>query len=181
VIAYLDVVKLDPAGYLGGVLVVDEFGLPLEFRHTVALRPTRLQSTLYGEALDRYLRAAVITTRLLDDLEQRPEVVLVSDPVLAIGGDELPVAHMEASGLEASGPVGTFKGVDGASAGFTLQLRQGVSPTRFVTRAGQKKHRAMADAILAVAETMDVSEPPARVRAALRLLAAGESGEQRAA
>jgi hypothetical protein len=181
VIGYLDVQRLDPAGYLGGVLVVDEFGLPLEFRHTLALRPSRLQTTLYGDALDRYLRAAVITTRLLDDLERKPAVVLVTDPLLAIGGDELPVAHMEPSGLEPSGPVGTFKVVDGASAGFTLQLRGGDPPVRFITRAVPSMFRGMADAVLAVAETMDVSEPPARVRAALRLIAAGESPAAQAA
>ena len=180
-IAYLDVLKLDPAGYLGGVLVVDEFGLPLEFRHTVALRPSRLQTTLYGDALDRYLRAAVITTRLLDDLERAPAVVLVTDPLLAIGGDELPVANMEASGLEPSGPVGTFREVDGASAGFTLQLRSSDPPVRFITRADVSCYRAMSEAILSVAETMDVSEPPARVRAALRLIAVGESQAAQAA
>jgi hypothetical protein len=181
VIAYLDVLRLDPAGYLGGILVVDEFGLPLEFRHTVALRPSRLQTTLYGEALDRYLRAAVITTRLLDDLERAPAVVLVTDPLLAIGGDELPVAHMEVSGLEPSGPVGTFREVDGASAGFTLQLRGSDPPVRFITRADPSRYRAMSDAILNVAETMDVGEPPARVRAALRLISVGESAAAQAA
>jgi hypothetical protein len=180
VIAYLDVQRLDPAGYLGGILVVDEFGLPLEFRHTLALRPSRLQTTLYGDALDRYLRAAVITTRLLDDLERRPAVVLVSDPLLAIGGDELPVAHMEASGLEPSGPVGTYRVIDGVSAGFALQLRPGVPPVRFVTKAAPSTYRSLADAVLEVAETMDVSEPPARVRAALRLLAVGENAAQAA-
>ena len=179
-IAYLDVQRLDPAGYLGGILVVDEFGLPLEFRHTLALRPSRLQTTLYGEALDRYLRAAVITTRLLDDLEQRPAVVLVSDSILAIGGDALPVAHMEASGLEPSGPVGTYRALDSVSPGFTLQLRPGDPPVRFVTKADPSCYRAMADAVLHVAETMDVSEPPARVRAALRLIAVGDSAAQAA-
>jgi hypothetical protein len=181
VIAYLDVQRLDPAGYLGGILVVDEFGLPLEFRHTVALRPSRLQTTLYGEALDRYLRAAVITTRLLDDLERSPGVVLVTDPLLAIGGDDVPVAHMEPSGLEPSGPIGTFRPVEGASAGFTLQLRAGDPPVRFITRADASLHRSMADAVVEAGETMDVSEPPARVRAALRLIAAGESTAAQAA
>jgi hypothetical protein len=181
VIAYLDVLRLDPAGYLGGVLVVDEFGLPLEFRHTVALRPSRLQTTLYGDALDRYLRAAVITTRLLDDLERSPGVVLVTDPLLAIGGDDAPVAHMEPSGLEPSGPIGTFRPVEGASAGFTLQLRAGDPPVRFITRADASLHRSMADAVVDAAETMDVSEPPVRVRAALRLIAAGESTAAQAA
>ncbi|MEO9174335.1 MAG: hypothetical protein ABI317_02390 [Gaiellales bacterium] len=179
-IAYLDVQRLDPAGYLGGILVVDEFGLPLEFRHTLALRPSRLQTTLYGDALDRYLRAAVITTRLLDDLERRPAVVLVCDPLLAIGGDALPVAHMEPSGLEPSGPVGTFRAFDGVSPGFTLQLRPGDPPVRFVTKAAPSCFRSLADAVLEVAETMDVSEPPARVRAALRLIAVGESAAQAA-
>ena len=174
-IAYLDVLRLDAAGYLGGILVVDEFGLPLEFRHTLALKPSRLQTTLYGDALDRYLRAAVITTRLLDDLEHAPGVVLVTDPILAIGGDARPVAHMEASGLEPTGPVGTFREVDGASAGFTLQLRPGVAPTRFISKASTGIHRALADAVLEASETMDVAEPPARVRAALRLIAVGDS------
>ena len=39
-IAYLDVEQLEPGGYFGGILVVDEFGLPVEFRHTLPVRPT---------------------------------------------------------------------------------------------------------------------------------------------
>jgi hypothetical protein len=39
----------------------------------------------------------------------------------------------------------------------------------------------MADGVIAAAETMDVSEPPVRVRAALRLIAAGESTAAQAA
>ena len=41
VIGYLDVQRLEPLGYLGGVLVADEFGLPLEFRHTLRAAPDR--------------------------------------------------------------------------------------------------------------------------------------------
>jgi hypothetical protein len=88
---------------------------------------------------------------------------------------------MEASGLEPSGPVGTFREVEGASAGFALQLRASDPPVRFISRADPSTYRSMTEAILRVAETMDVSEPPARVRAALRLIAVGENAAQQAA
>jgi len=115
VIGYLDVQQFGPAGYLGGLLVVDDFGLPAEFRHTLALQPTKLQRTLYGDALDRYLRAAVIAVRLLDDLDSKPGVVLTPDPILAVGGDALPVAAFERSGVGPIGPAGTLQPFDGAN------------------------------------------------------------------
>jgi hypothetical protein len=173
-IGYLDVQAFDAAGYLGGVLVVDEFGLPVEFRHSIALRPTKLQRTLYGESLDRYLRAAVIAVRLLDDLESKPGVILTSDPVLAVGGEEPPIAAWERTGVAALGAAGTLQPFEGASPGFLLQLRAGDPPLRLVTKADPSAYRAMADAVLEAAETMDVTEPPARVRAALALLAVDE-------
>jgi hypothetical protein len=71
--------------------------------------------------------------------------------------------------------------VEGASAGFTLQLRASDPPVRFITRVDPSRYRAMTDAIVRVAETMDISEPPARVRAALRLIAVGESAAAQAA
>src|SRR5436305_14763739 len=52
-IGYLAVTAQEPLGYLGGVLVADEYGLPVEFRHTLPVRPTKLQRALYGSALDR--------------------------------------------------------------------------------------------------------------------------------
>ena len=171
-IGYLDVVQFDSSNYLGGLLVVDEFGLPIEFRHSLALRPTPLQRTLYGDALDRYLRAAVIAVRLLEDLESRPDVVLVTDAMLAIGGETPPVAQFERSGVAALGPRGTLRDLDGAQPGFLLQLRDGDPPWRFVTKGGDRA--SMAEAVAAAAETFDISEPPARVRAALALLAVDE-------
>ena len=59
-IGYLDVELHEPLGYLGGILVADEFGLPVEFRHTLPVRPTKLHRAIYGDALDRYVRAVVI-------------------------------------------------------------------------------------------------------------------------
>ena len=154
--------------------MVDDFGLPVEFRHTLALQPTKLQETLYGDALDRYLRAAVIAVRLLDDLDARPGVVLTSDPILAVGGDALPVAAFERSGVGPIGPAGSLQAFDGASPGFVLQPARRRGPAAADLEGLPACYQDMADAVLEAAETMDISEPPARVRAALTLIAAGE-------
>ena len=109
--------------------------------------------------------------------------MLVTDPLLAIGGDDAPVAHMEPSGRRAGRPARHVPSRSRARApGFLLQLRAGEPPLRFVTAAPTPScTAAMADGVSRRAETMDVSEPTERVRAALALIAAGESTAAQAA
>ena len=42
-------------GYLGGYLVVNGWGRPLEFRLTSAVQPNRVQQILYGGTLEPYV------------------------------------------------------------------------------------------------------------------------------
>ena len=172
-IGYLAVELHEPLGYVGGALVVDEFGLPLEFRHTLPVRPTKLQRALYGDALDRYLRTVVVARRLLESLEYAPAVVLVADPVLVLDA-EPPVAHLTLPGVEPIGAPGAVEAFSGATDGFLLQLRAGEAPVRLVTAAQPHTFGEMAGALARAAETMDLQEPLGRVATGLRLIAAGE-------
>jgi hypothetical protein len=173
VIGYLAVILQEPTGYLGGVLVADDFGLPLEFRHTMPVRPTKLQRALYGSSLDRYLRSAVITRRLIEGIEHEPAVVLVDDPVL-IGPGEPPLAHASASGVDPVGPVGHVEPFGGAAAGFLLQVRADEAPLRLVTEAPPHVYGDMGGALCRAAQTMDIAEPMQRVRSGLQMIAAGD-------
>jgi hypothetical protein len=56
----------DVQGYLGGYLVTNGWGRPLEFRLTTAVQPGRVHQILYGETLDRYLCADLIGKALFD-------------------------------------------------------------------------------------------------------------------
>ena len=172
-IGYLEVVLAEPLGYVGGVLVADAFGLPLEFRHTMPVRPTKLQRALYGSALDRYLRSVVITQRLLSGLEHDPAIVLVGDATL-VGDAPLPIGHLTDSGVDPVGRVGTVEPFSGAAPGFLLQLRADEAPARIVTAAPVHLYRDLGAALCEAAETMDLLEPLARVRAAITLIAAGD-------
>ena len=68
------VVRADDGGtYVGGLMVTDASGLPVDFRYTDPVTPTRLQRALYGAVLDRYLRSEVVLRTLLDALERAAE------------------------------------------------------------------------------------------------------------
>ena len=47
----------DPTGTLGGLLVTNAWGRPLEFRLTSAVQPNRVQAILYGAALPGFWQA----------------------------------------------------------------------------------------------------------------------------
>ncbi len=53
-------------GYLGGYLVVNGWGRPLEFRLTSAVQPNRVQQILYGGTLEPYICADLIGKTLVE-------------------------------------------------------------------------------------------------------------------
>jgi hypothetical protein len=56
----------EPSGYLGGYLVTNTWGRPLEFRLSTAVQPNRVQQILYGGTLEPYICADLIGKTLLD-------------------------------------------------------------------------------------------------------------------
>jgi hypothetical protein len=53
-------------GYLGGYLVVNGWGRPLEFRLTSAVQPNRVQQILYGGTLEPFICADLIGKTLVE-------------------------------------------------------------------------------------------------------------------
>jgi hypothetical protein len=74
----------DPGGWLGGYLVTNGWGRPLEFRLTTAVQPNRVQQVLYGPTLMEYLHADLIGKALVEKTAIKPELV-VTDAIEALG------------------------------------------------------------------------------------------------
>jgi hypothetical protein len=53
-------------GYVGGYLVTNQWGRPLEFRLSTAVQPNRVQQILYGGTLQAYICADLIGKTLVD-------------------------------------------------------------------------------------------------------------------
>ncbi|SRR5581483_1100626 len=66
----------------GAFLLTDTDTKPLEFRCTNPIRPTSLQSVLYGQMLQRHIMVELIGLPLVNSLKQPPSIILVQDPDL---------------------------------------------------------------------------------------------------
>lgn len=90
-IAYVDISAFDDGSVRGGVLVTDIESRPYEFRVTSPIKPTRLQTMLYGKSLVDYMYGELICLPLLQAVKEnitlavcRDEHLLVARPNLSI-------------------------------------------------------------------------------------------------
>ena len=70
----------EPTGYLGGYLVTNSWGRPLEFRLSTAVQPNKVQQILYAGTLTEYLCADLIGRTLVEKTSS-PAHLLVTDSV----------------------------------------------------------------------------------------------------
>src|SRR5437870_9020717 len=83
-IGFLTIVENVELGLLGGYLLLNAAGRPLEFHCTAPLKPTRTQEILYGPTLKPYLYGEQIGRTLLTKSKATPILVCTdSEAVLA--------------------------------------------------------------------------------------------------
>ncbi len=63
----------------GAFLLSDEETRPLEFRCTNPIRPTQLQTVLYGDTLEEYILVELIGQPLVKGASDSPDLVLVNE------------------------------------------------------------------------------------------------------
>ena len=66
----------ESGGYLGGYLVTNLWGRPLEFRLSTAVQPNRVQQILYAQTLAGYVCGEVIGKALYDKTATPTQVIL---------------------------------------------------------------------------------------------------------
>jgi hypothetical protein len=66
----------EPTGYLGGYLVTNQWGRPLEFRLSTAVQPNRIQHILYSGTLQPYICADLIGKTLVDKTGTSVQLIL---------------------------------------------------------------------------------------------------------
>lgn len=171
-LAYFVALK-EGASYLGGLLLTDTSGIPLDFRYTEPITPTKLQAVLYGKALEPHLKEEVIQKALLKELKALPDLFVLPPAELVGGwaGDvKCPVLAVQKTQELALARVGEVFRVSPRE--VLVQLAEGAAPLRviFASAVDLATQDAAAQKLLEAGYHMDLAEPLERVTAALQAL-----------
>jgi hypothetical protein len=158
--------------YLGAALVVDSRGVPVDFRYTEPLRPTKIERILYGGALEVYLREDVIVKSLAEAVEAKPAIWIVRDPELLAAvrrHGKVLAASLEGTSNSPLDRVGQVE-MQGELE-FLLQVDPISSPLRVtVTKDQVQQIKKVSESLVFLGETMEVMEPFGRISRALEAL-----------
>ena len=169
VLGYLVVEDRDGV-FEGAALVADTRGIPLDFRYTEPVRPTRLERILYGSALDLYLREDVLLKNLIESVETRPTLWILRDRELlrsARKHAKVPAVCLEGTTASPLDQAGLLE-PQGDKHTFLFQADPISAPLRLSVTEDQlgQIQKITAD-LMGAAEEMELLEPFSRMAKAL--------------
>lgn len=157
--------------FRGASLVVDQRGIPMDFRYTDPIRPSRLERILYGSALDVYLREELILQSLLGAVETSPSLWICDEgdllvPLKTVGkGKALFLTATSHAPLEAAGAVEPTS----ESEVLLVQADSVSAPLRAAFPPGTRPDeiKQVTAILVEAAGTMELLEPFGRIQKAL--------------
>ena len=175
-LGFLTVIDLPAEGLIGGYLVLNMLGRPLEFHCTAPVRPNRAQEILYGPTLAPYLYGEQIGHTLVEQAKSATQVVctdvepalavrpLANRPTVLLLPDRAHSQHGSETERTADGPQGA------ATAATTIPLIRFPLGSHDVAvhAAHPDDQHVVTEQLLSFAETWDLGEPFERIREALQ-------------
>ncbi len=161
-LGFLTVVEHDELGLLGGYLLLNAAGRPLEFHCTAPVKPNRAQKILYGPTLQPFLYGEQIGQTLLTKSKLTPVLVCTdSEAMLAVRDHtHIPVALVDA--IAGSSSSGLASASSSALASFHLGQNDLLLPAPYAA-----DQRTIREHWPAQADHLDLAEPFTRIREAL--------------
>jgi hypothetical protein len=172
-LGFLTVLEHEQQGFVGGYLILNPAGRPLEFHCTAPVKPNRAQQILFGPTLESYLYGEQIGQTLLAKGSVEP-LAVCTDVELALSVRDyvsLPVALVlrpdAPAGPESSAAATTTWRVDGAHRMSAHLASFTIGANRLAVAAHRDADRQMIVARLEDLAAFDLSEPFDRIREAI--------------
>ncbi len=158
-LGFLTAIEIPDKGFVGGLLVTNHCGRPLEFQCTVPVRPNATQEILYGPTLAPFILGELIAGTLIEKAGVKPQLILTDRfQILELRNHvDQPVALVESQN----------KGGKSADAEAPRTLQLGRQIIRFHL-SHDEDHLAVSRGAHHIPADADLQEPFERVREALQ-------------
>ena len=157
-------------GYVGGILVINDKGIPRDIRFTHPISPNAAQRTLYGNTLEPHIFVELIGSQLVSALAVSPLCCVVEDASLLDLSEHvaLPIVHIE--------PANAPRASNGRSEG-AYRLDSGISGDRPVNIkvVQATDEEVIRDILSRISAHHDLLEPFDRIATAVELLPSMDS------
>ena len=84
-VGYYASLSIQSKQFVGGLLVVNSNGRPLEFHCTSPVKPNRPQQVLFGNSLESFVIGESILPKLASECKSKVDLICIEDPI-AISG-----------------------------------------------------------------------------------------------
>lgn len=159
--------------YSGGMMVTDASSVPVEFKYTEPIKPTKIHRIIFGQVLDKYINEEVIKKSLLKEMKNFPSLILVKEPQLLRESftRDIPVIMLQKTTLGALGEAGEFKRISGNNRDILVQPVSSTNPLKVTFSTIEPDVQEKVIAILkSILMSVDIYEPFSRVETALKAI-----------
>ncbi len=162
--------------YIGAVMVTDHLSIPIEFKYTEPIRPTRIHKIIFGKVLEKYIGEDVIKKNLMKELKQVPSILFVTDLEL-LGEDpvnRVPMVALQTTSLPGLSAAGEFQRIKERE--IIIQPLTSTHPLKvtFFSPEPDVQERVM-NILRSFVDKFDIYEPFHRVENALKSLCLKQS------
>ncbi|MCL2767151.1 MAG: hypothetical protein FWE49_00245 [Synergistaceae bacterium] len=179
-LAYI-IIEAEEGSFRGAVLASDLRGIPVDFRYTEPIRPTKLEKVLYGNALEVYLKEELILESLIRAVEAKPALWICreqnllaplrfftkSKAIMLMNSNHHPLDS--AGDIESTGENGVyFVQADSVSAPLKITFQPNVA---------ENEVKFVVNLLVNASQTMELTEPFSRMQKALRTIATEIQGD----
>lgn len=152
---FISIVDLGDATWIGGYLLLNALGRPVEFHCTEPVKANRAQQILFGETLPAFVCSEQIGRALVDNSQLKPSLILTDQ--------EAALALRELSGIPMAWLVSAEPGRVRAD---LMPISLGDS-NAYIESQNADDHTALQSALEQVTSKWDLQEPFQRIREAV--------------
>ena len=157
--------------YIGGVMITDQMAIPVEFKYTEPIKPTRIHKIIFGKVMEKYIGEEVIKKNLLKEIKNTPSILFVTDLDL-LGEDtvnKVPMVALQPTSLPGLSAAGEFQRVKEKE--VIIQPLTSKNPLKltFFTPEPDVQEQVL-NIMRSFIDKIDIFEPFSRVDTALRVL-----------